>query len=87
MWNFFFVLYSELNPDQCFQIWPVAEIIDPWLGDKVNSGLVLLYLPASHVAWRAGTTALCWSWLYPSVRDLLYEFSYWPKKLRINNIV
>ncbi len=23
--------------------WPVAEFIDPWLGDKVNSGIGLLY--------------------------------------------
>ncbi len=30
------------------------EFIDVWLGDKVNSGIGLLYRPASHyVAWRA----------------------------------
>ncbi len=26
------------------------------MGDKVNSGIGLSYRPASHVAWRAGTT-------------------------------
>ncbi len=34
-------------------------------GDQVNSGLGLSYRPANHVAWHAGTTALCRSWLYP----------------------
>jgi hypothetical protein len=29
---------------------PVAEFKDPWLGDKVNSGIGLSYRPASHVA-------------------------------------
>ena len=33
----------------------VAEFIDPWLRGKVNSGIGLSYLPASHAAWRAGT--------------------------------
>ncbi len=27
---------------------PVAEFIDPWLGDKVNSGIGLSYRPANH---------------------------------------
>ncbi len=27
--------------------WSVAEFIDPWLGDKVNSGIGLSYWPAS----------------------------------------
>ncbi len=29
---------------------PVAEFIDPWLGDKMNSGIGLSYRPANHVA-------------------------------------
>jgi hypothetical protein len=37
---------------------PVAEFIDPWPGDKVNSGTGLSHRPANHVAWRAGTTTL-----------------------------
>jgi len=49
-----------------------AEFIDPWLVDKVNSGISLSYRPASHVTWRAGTTTLCRIWLYPPVRDLQY---------------
>ncbi len=49
---------------------PVAEVLDDWLGDKVNSGTGLSYWPASHVAWCAGTTTVCRSWLYPPVRDL-----------------
>ncbi len=48
----------------------VAKFIDPWLGDKVNSGIGLSYRSASHVAWRTGSTALCRSWLYTPVRDL-----------------
>ncbi len=34
-------------------VYPVAAFIDPWLGDKVNSGIGLSYRPASHVALRA----------------------------------
>jgi hypothetical protein len=45
-----------------YHVWrAVAEFIDPWLRDKVNSGIGLSYRPASHVAW---------SWLHPPVRDL-----------------
>ncbi len=39
-----------------FAVWSVAEFID-------------LY-HASHEAWRAGTTTLCRSWIYPLVKDL-----------------
>ncbi len=53
---------------------PVAEFIDPWLGDKVNSGIGLSYRHARLQGWRAVTTTLCLSWLYPPVRD--YEFGY-----------
>ncbi len=49
------------------------------LGDKANSDIGLSYRPASHVAWRAGTTTLCRSWLYPPLG--IYEFGrllfYW----------
>jgi len=48
----------------------VAEFIDPWLGDKVNSDNGLSYRPAVHAAWRAGMTILCRSWLHPQARDL-----------------
>jgi hypothetical protein len=41
------------------------HFIDPWLGDKVNSGTGLSYRPANHVAWRAGTKTLRRSWLCP----------------------
>ncbi len=58
---------TDPNPEHRL---PVAKIIDFWLGDKVNSGIGLLYRPNSHVACGAGTTTLCRSWLYPPVRDL-----------------
>jgi hypothetical protein len=49
---------------------PVAEFINPWLGDKVNFGIGLSYRHARLHGWRAGTTTLFRSWLYPPVRDL-----------------
>ncbi len=41
----------------------VADFIDPWMGDKVTSGIGLLdrHTPVRR---RAGTTTLCRSWLY-----------------------
>ncbi len=46
--------------------YPAAEFIDPWLGKKVDFGIGLSHTgPPAHVAWRAGTTTLCRSWLYP----------------------
>jgi hypothetical protein len=48
----------------------VAEFIDLWLGVKVNSGIGLSYRHARLHGWRAGTTTLCRSWLYPPVRYL-----------------
>jgi hypothetical protein len=45
----------------------VAEFIDPWLGDKVNSGIGLSYRPSSHDFI---------SWLYPPVRDLWIRLLY-----------
>ncbi len=49
---------------------PVAEFIDSWLGDKVNSGIVLSYRhDRRHGCW-ASTTTLCPSRLYPPVMDL-----------------
>ncbi len=50
---------------------PVAGFIDPWLWDKVNSGIGLSYRHARLHGWRAGTTSLCRSWLE------IYEFGYW----------
>ncbi len=44
---------------------PAAEFIDPWLGDKVNSGIGLSYQHSRLHGWRAGTTTL-----YPPVKDL-----------------
>ncbi len=37
---------------------PVAEFIDPWLWDKVNSGIGLSYRHARLHGWRAGTTTM-----------------------------
>jgi hypothetical protein len=48
----------------------IAEFIDPWRGWSQLRHRGLSYWPASHVAWRAGTTTLCRSWFYPPVRDL-----------------
>jgi len=56
----------------------VAGFKDPWLGDKVNSGIGLSYRPASHVAWRAYTTILRRSWLYHPSQGL------WIRLLVIN---
>ncbi len=41
----------------------IAKFIVPDWGDKVDSGIGLLYLPA-RTGWQAGTTTLCWSQLY-----------------------
>jgi len=46
---------------------PVAEFIDTWLGDNVNSGIVVV---PTHVDWWAGTTTLSRSWLYLPSQDL-----------------
>ncbi len=46
-------------------------------GKKINSGIGLSYPPTNHVAWRAGTTILCRSWLYPPVRDLWIRLLKW----------
>jgi hypothetical protein len=59
-------VFSLLNFSTCVQTLsscPVAEFIDPSLGNKVNSGIGLSYRPASPciLAWRAGTTNLCLS--------------------------
>ncbi len=48
----------------------VAEFVDPWRGDKVNSGIGMSYGQLAHVAWRAGTTTLCRSWPYLPSQDL-----------------
>ena len=38
---------------------PVAEFIDPGLGDKDNSGIGLSFRHARLHGWRAGTTIIC----------------------------
>ncbi len=48
----------------------VAEFIDSWQGDKINPGIGLSYRHPRLHGWRVGTTTLCRSWLYPSIRDL-----------------
>ncbi len=52
------------------RVFPVAEFIDLWFADKVNSGIGLSYRSASPCSWRAGTTTLFRSWLYPPFRYL-----------------
>ncbi len=62
------VVPRRLSLNMCLWTWltyPVAEFIDLWLGDKVNSGIRLSYRPTNHVAWCAGKTTFCRSWLYP----------------------
>jgi hypothetical protein len=50
----------------------VAECIDPWLWDKVNSGIgVAVPARQTYSTWLAVRYEnLCRSWLYPTVRDL-----------------
>ncbi len=48
----------------------VAEFIDSWQGNKVNSGIGLSYRHAWLHGWRASTTTLCRSWLSTPVRGL-----------------
>jgi hypothetical protein len=52
----------------------VEEFIDPWQGDKANSGTGLSYRHSRLHGWRAGTTALCRSRLYP--QSGIYDFGY-----------
>ncbi len=48
-----------------------SQIHSPWIGDKVNSDIGMSCRPAiAYIAWRAGTTTLCWSWPYQPVGDL-----------------
>ncbi len=58
------------NSRSCALPNPVAEFIDPWLGDKVNSGMGLSYRHSKLHGWWAGTRNLCRSWLYSPVTDL-----------------
>ncbi len=43
--------------------WPEAKCIVPYWG--IYCWLLLRDVVPAHVAWRAGTTTLCQSWLYP----------------------
>ncbi len=72
IWICLFMYCTVSFLDACITCHPlslrstVAQFTDPWLGDKVNSGIGLSYRPSSHVAWHADTTSLCWSWLLQS---------------------
>ncbi len=47
-----------------------SQILSPWLGDIVDSGLGLSYRHAiDYIGWRADMTTLCQRRLYPPVRD------------------
>jgi hypothetical protein len=59
---------------------PIAE---SWLVDKVNSGIGLSYRQARLHGWWASTTTLCWSWLYPPVRDLWIRLQLSPQRRRM----
>jgi len=63
----------------------VAEFIDPLLGVIVNSGIGLSYRPASHVAWRDGTTTLCRQ-LFSNEKNETKRFSQW-KKIGIDAVL
>ncbi len=56
---------------QATQRWTVVELIDPWLGDKVNSGIGLSYRPANLLAREplAGVDFI--------LRSGIFEFGYW----------
>ncbi len=64
---------SSLLDDDKGSVWACAlgkltsgQILSPWLGDIVDSGIGLSYRPASLcIAWRAGTTTLFQSRLNP----------------------
>jgi hypothetical protein len=83
--SFYKIAEKPNNPDSrpltsaAVQLGPVAEFIDPWQADKVNSGIGLLYWPASHVAWRADTTTLYAGvdFIAP-VRDLWIRLLFFP---------
>jgi hypothetical protein len=49
-------------------------ILSDW-GEKLTLVQDCRTGPPGYIVWRAGTTTLCWSQLYPPVRD--YEFGYW----------
>ncbi len=82
------MVYSKLRLVLQLEEYAVTKFIVPDWGDKVDSGMGLSYRPARlhrlagrydnpmpYVAWRAGTTTLCRSQLYPLGRD--YEFGYY----------
>jgi hypothetical protein len=54
---------------------PVAKFIVPDRGILSTPAYCCRTGPPAYVAGRAGTTTLCRSQLYPSVRD--YELDYW----------
>jgi hypothetical protein len=58
-----------------------SQILSPWLGDLVDFGIGLLYRPARmRIGWRAGTTTLCQSQLYPQSAIKNLASGYHPPK-------
>ncbi len=73
-WLFTCLTSGLPNYSLCPPYFPVAEFIDPWLGEKVNSGIGLPHRPASHVAWHACTDPYAGVDLIP--QSGIYEFGY-----------
>ncbi len=65
------------DPNPAFQVNadPVAEFIDPWLGDKVDSGIGLSYRPAS-ICSLAGRQPYARVDFIPPSQGRDYEFGY-----------
>ncbi len=64
--------YLNVDPDPVLD--PVAKFIVPEWGIKSILALGCRTGPPAYVAWRAGTTILCRSQLYPPSQG--YEFGY-----------
>ncbi len=64
-------MYSVEKPAKI----PVAEFINPWLGDKVDYGIGLSYRPASHVACGVSVQQLHAGVDFIS-QSGIYEFGY-----------
>jgi hypothetical protein len=55
----------DFGPAASVETNPVAKFIVPDWGNKVNSGIGFRTGPPGFIGWRAGTTTLCQSRLYP----------------------
>ncbi len=64
----------EWDPD----LYPVAEFIDPWLGDKVNSGLGLSYRNA-RLYMAGGPVRQPYAGVDFIPQSRIFEFGYWWK--------